>query len=190
MFSFLTSSSLFDILSLCFSKSHYLSNFGIFFVHLLIHVRGQIMTIKSSRGDFVWERALFTSNSLFRATKKILSIGHGRFPYGHNLLNAWTANQIPGNPGTTVVCIGHGTFWLENHGYRTQVWDNVRSFPISFYREAAVTVTRQGSPYLSQLPFVLITEAIFGNISMLEHRISVGYFIRHCTDIVLQINVL
>ena len=35
-----------------------------------------------------------------------------------------TANQIAGNPGTTVVSIGHLTTWPENPGYRTQVWDN------------------------------------------------------------------
>ena len=34
-----------------------------------------------------------------------------------------TANQIAGNPGTTVVSIGHLTTWPENPGYRTQVWD-------------------------------------------------------------------
>ena len=36
-----------------------------------------------------------------------------------------TANQIAGNPGTTVVSIGHLTTWPENPGYRTQVWDKI-----------------------------------------------------------------
>ena len=38
-----------------------------------------------------------------------------------------TANQIAGNPGTTVVSIGHLTPWPENPGYRTQVWDKAKN---------------------------------------------------------------
>ena len=33
--------------------------------------------------------------------------------------------RSPENPRITVVCIGHWTSWLENCGYRTQVWDNI-----------------------------------------------------------------
>ena len=71
---------------------------------------GQIMTVKSSRVEFLLDKKLFASNSLLRAQKYFLFASRD------------TANQITGNPGTTVVFIGHWTSWRENPQYRIQVW--------------------------------------------------------------------
>ena len=62
-------------------------------------------------------------NNLFN-TKK--SLARYRSPSGPHLPRMVQPIRSPGNPGTTVVSIGHWTPWPDNPGYRTQVWDDFR----------------------------------------------------------------
>ena len=66
----------------------------------------------------------FTQKQLISHTKKIFS-DKVQIPKWAPFAPNGTANQIAGNPGTTMVSIGHLTTWPENPGYRTQVWDNI-----------------------------------------------------------------
>ena len=68
-------------------------------------------------------KTFFAQKQLISHTEKIFS-GKVQIPKWAPFAPNGTANQIAGNPGTTVVSIGHLTPWPENPGYRTQVWDN------------------------------------------------------------------
>ena len=69
-----------------------------------------------------WETFISPRNNLFHTQRRFFS-GKVQIPKWAPFAPNGTANQIAGNPGTTVVSIGHLTPWPENPGYRTQVWD-------------------------------------------------------------------
>ena len=69
-----------------------------------------------------WENFISPRNNLFH-TQKCFFSGKAQIPKWAPFAPNGTANQIAGNPGTTVVSIGHLTTWPENPGYHTQVWD-------------------------------------------------------------------
>ena len=72
----------------------------------------------------IWENFISPTNNLFH-TYKIFFSDKAQIPKWAPFAPNGTANQIAGNPGTTVVSIGHLTTWPENPGYRTQVWDKL-----------------------------------------------------------------
>ena len=79
----------------------------------------------------LWENFISPRNNLFH-TKKIFFSDKVQIPKWAPFAPNGTANQIAGNPGTTVVSIGHLTTWPENPGYRTQVWDNKQNFLLEY----------------------------------------------------------
>ena len=66
-----------------------------------------------------WIERYFSNSGIF---PKFRSLFHQSVPH---CLRFYLCDQIAGNPGTTVVSIGHLTPWPQNPGYRTQVWDNI-----------------------------------------------------------------
>ena len=76
----------------------------------------------------LWEHFISPRNNLFHKQKSFFS-GKVQIPNWAPFAPNGTANQIAGNPGTTVVSIGHLIPWPENTGYRTQVWDNITKPP-------------------------------------------------------------
>ena len=70
----------------------------------------------------LWENFISPRNNLFHTQKRFFS-DKVQIPKWAPFAPNGTANQIAGNPGTTVVNIGHLTTWPENPGYRTQAWD-------------------------------------------------------------------
>ena len=134
MLSLVTSASLFEVLPLCFHTSHYLSNLGIFFVHLLVPVCVQIVTIKSSRDEFSLEKDLFTPNSLSRACEKYILVASSTSPNWPHLLRCssqsnrrkilesespWSGlNTEPHGPKTYIqvsALLHRYIFWINNH---------------------------------------------------------------------------
>ena len=87
------------------SPSHYFSNFGILFPP-------QIVSIKSLRCEFISEKTLFNSHSLFRA-KRYFLLASSRSPNGLHLLRIEQPIRSPENTWTTVVCIRHWTSWSK-----------------------------------------------------------------------------
>ena len=78
----------------------------------------------TSQDEFFFGKTLFhPETTYFTHTKKFFS-DKVQIPKWAPFAPNGTANQIAGNPGTTVVNIGHLTTWPENPGYRTQAWDN------------------------------------------------------------------
>ena len=77
----------------------------------------------------LWENFISPRNNLFHTQKRIFS-DKVQIPKWAPFAPNGTTNQIAGNPGTTVVSIGHLTTWPENPGFRTQVWDNVLNCPM------------------------------------------------------------
>ena len=69
----------------------------------------------------LWENFISPRNNLFHT--QFFFSDKVQIPKWAPFAPNGTANQIAGNPGTTVVSIGHLTTWPENPGYRTQVWD-------------------------------------------------------------------
>ena len=72
----------------------------------------------------LWENFISARNNLFHTQRRFF-LAKYRSPNEPHLLRMVQPIRSPGNPGTTVVSIGHLTPWPENPGYRTQVWDNI-----------------------------------------------------------------
>ena len=124
MFILSIGTSLFEVLPLCFRKSHYLKNVR-FFHSFVDSCIGTICHHKDFTGRvLLWENFISPRNNLFYTQRRFFS-GKVQIPKWAPFAPNGTANQIAGNPGTTVVSTGHLTPWPENPGYRTQVWDNI-----------------------------------------------------------------
>ena len=109
---------------LCVSASPITSKIVRFFHSFVDSCIGTICHHKDFTGRvLLWENFISPRNNLFH-TQKIFFSGKVHIPKWAPFAPNGTANQIAGNPGTTVVSIGHLTPWPQNPGYRTQVWDN------------------------------------------------------------------
>ena len=108
---------------LCVSASPITSKIVRFFHSFVDSCIGTICHHKDFTGRvLLWENFISPRNNLFH-TQKIFFSGKVHIPKWAPFAPNGTANQIAGNPGTTVVSIGHLTPWPQNPGYRTQVWD-------------------------------------------------------------------
>ena len=108
---------------LCVSASPITSKIVRFFHSFVDSCTGTICHHKDFTGRvLLWENFISPRNNLFH-TQKIFFSGKVHIPKWAPFAPNGTANQIAGNPGTTVVSIGHLTPWPQNPGYRTQVWD-------------------------------------------------------------------
>ena len=109
---------------LCVSASPITSKIVRFFHSFVDSCIGTICHHKDFTGRVLpWENFISPRNNLFH-THKIFFSSKVHIPKWAPFAPNGTANQIAGNPGTTVVSIGHLTPWPQNPGYRTQVWDN------------------------------------------------------------------
>ena len=117
---------------LCVSASPITSKIVRFFHSFVDSCIGTICHHKDFTGRvLLWENFISHRNNLFHTQKNIFS-GKVHIPKWAPFAPNGTANQIAGNPGTTVVSIGHLTPWPQNPGYRTQVWDKwVRTYCFS-----------------------------------------------------------
>ena len=115
---------------LCVSASPITSKIVRFFHSFVDSCIGTICHHKDFTGRvLLWENFISPRNNLFH-TKKIFFSGKVHIPKWAPFAPNGTANQIAGNPGTTVVSIGHLTPWPQNPGYRTQVWDNIFNYTV------------------------------------------------------------
>ena len=127
MFILSIGTSLFEVLSLCFRKSHYLKKNVRFFYSFVDSCIGTICHHKDFIGRVLLGKTLFHPETTYFTHKEDFFLARYRSPNGPHWL--WMVQPIrsPENPGTTVVSIGHLTPWHENPGYRTQVWDNANN---------------------------------------------------------------
>ena len=124
----LIGTSLFDVLPLCFRKSHCLKNVRFFhaFVDSCI---GTIFHHKDFTGQVPLLGKLYHNQKQVISHTEEIFLTRYRSPNGPHLLRMVQPIWSPENPGTTVVSIWHLTPWPENHGYRTQVWDKKEVYP-------------------------------------------------------------
>ena len=115
--------SLAEILPLWFLMAHYLSNFEIFFDHLLTALRWKLWPL-SLHGVSSLYIMIYSPQTYF-SYEKYFRLARSRSPNGPHLFRVVPPIRLLENPGTTVVCIEYWTPWLENSGYHTQVWDNI-----------------------------------------------------------------